>query len=199
MKIQLLSIGVLVSLTLTHVVRAADSSQEAYDSLHQTGPNRLEGKDAVEVQAEVVKVNKKTREVTFKTESGENVTVKAGEEIRNFNQIKKGDTLNVRYMESLVLELKRKNKEPNGIVSSTDIVRAAPGQKPAGMVVDHFSAIGTITNVDKESQSVTVKGPRRTVTLHVKDQSILEELKKGDQIEAKYTEALAVSFENLKR
>lgn len=199
MKIPFLSLCVLASVSFTQGAFAADSSKEVYDSLHQTGPNTLEGRDAIEVQAEVLKVNKKTHEVTFKTESGDDVTVKAGDEIRNFNQIKKGDTLTVRYMESLVLELKRKDKAPNGIVSSTDIVRAAPGQKPTGMVVDHFSARGTITSVDKKAQSVTVKGPRRTVTLHVKDQSILDELKKGDQIEAKYTEALAVSFENLKR
>ncbi|WP_413560345.1 hypothetical protein [Bdellovibrio sp. HCB209] len=181
------------------VLHAETSSESAYNELHQISPNAMQANDAVEVQAKVLNINKSTREITFETESGERVSVKASPEIRNFSQIKKGDVLKVNYMESLVLELKRNEKVENGIVRSTDIVRARPGQKPSGQVVSHYSAVGTITRVDGKSQNVTVKGPQRTITFHVKDKSILDELKKGDQIEARYTEAMALSFESVKR
>lgn len=175
------------------------SSEAVYNELHQISPTAMQADDAIEVQAKVIDIRKSTREIIFETESGERVAVKASKDIRNFNQIKKGDMLKVRYMESLVLELKKNEKVDNGMVRSTDIVRARAGEKPSGQVVSHYSAIGTIMKVDAKSQNVTVKGPQRTVTFRVKDRSILDELKKGDQIEARYTEAMAVSIESVKR
>jgi Cu/Ag efflux protein CusF len=199
MKVLKMAICILASVAVSQLVHAADNADSAYNELQKTGPNTLESMDSIEAKAQVVKVNKKTREITFKPEDGGNVTVVAGPEIRNFDQIKKGDTLKVNYMESLVLELKKKEVADNGVVATTDIVRAAPGEKPGGHVVQQLSAVGTVTKIDKKTREVTVKGPRRTITFHVKDQGILQDLKKGDQIEAKYTEALAVSVETIKR
>jgi Cu/Ag efflux protein CusF len=200
MKVMKLALSVLASVAISHVAQAAaDYSDSAANELQKTGPNTLERTGSVEARAQVIKIDKKTREITFKPEDGENVTVVAGPEIRNFDQIKKGDTLKVNYMESLVLELKKKQMTDNGVVASTDIVRSAPGEKPGGQVTQQLTATGTVTKIDKKKQEVTVKGPRRTISFHVKDQSVLDELKKGDQIEAKYTEALAVSVETIKR
>ena len=47
-------------------------------------------------EGEVVKVDKKTRTITFKNKEGESKFV-AGPEITNFAQIKKGDRVNVSY------------------------------------------------------------------------------------------------------
>ncbi len=199
MKILKMALCILASVAVSQVVHAAENVDSTYNDFQKTGPNTLTRSDSIEATAQVVKVNKKTREITFKPEDGENVTVVAGPEIRNFDQIKKGDTLKVNYMESLVLELKKKEVSDNGVVASTDIVRAAEGEKPGGRVVQQLSAVGTVTKIDKKTREVTVKGPRRTVSFHVRDEGILKDLRKGDQVEAKYTEALAVSVETIKR
>jgi Cu/Ag efflux protein CusF len=50
--------------------------------------------------------------------------------------------------------------------------------------------------VNAKTQMVMLKGPKGdTIDLHVEDPERLKRIKKGDQIKAVYTEALAVSVE----
>ena len=46
---------------------------------------------------------------------------------------------------------------------------------------------------------MTVKGPKRTVELKVKDPEQLKLIAKGDQIEATFTEAMAISVTPAKK
>ena len=46
--------------------------------------------------------------------------------------------------------------------------------------------------IDKEKQTVTIKGPKRTLTVHVRDPKKLEAIKVGDPVVGKYYEALAI-------
>jgi len=39
---------------------------------------------------------------------------------------------------------------------------------------------------------VTLKGPNRTVELKVKDPALLQKIKVGDQVDATFTEAIAI-------
>ena len=50
---------------------------------------------------------------------------------------------------------------------------------------------GTVEAIDTEKQTVTLKGPKRTLTVHVRDPKKLEAIKVGDPVVAKYYEALA--------
>src|SRR5262245_2148656 len=52
---------------------------------------------------------------------------------------------------------------------------------------------GTVSAVDKENKTITLKGPKgRTLTLDVKDPSKLETVKVGDPVVAAYVEAIAI-------
>jgi hypothetical protein len=46
----------------------------------------------------------------LKNEKGETRPVVASEEVKNFDQIKKGDKVSLKYMEALTLELKKDGK-----------------------------------------------------------------------------------------
>ena len=61
----------------------------------------------VNVQAKITKIDAKTREVTLKGPQGNELTVEAGPEVKNFSKLKVGDSVDVQYVESLVLELKK--------------------------------------------------------------------------------------------
>lgn len=165
----------------------------------QTGQNSIEAVSATEVEAKVVKVDKKKRLLTLKKQSGEEVTINVDPEVQNFNQIKKGDILRVSYLESLAWELKKKNQDPIQVTEDTDLVRAAPGQKPGAMASKKITATGTVTKVDEKNHSVTVKGPKRTIVLQVPKPEVFKNIKVGDQIEATYTEALAISIDSVKK
>ena len=49
--------------------------------------------------------------------------------------------------------------------------------------------------VDAKTQTLTLKGPKQTVELKVPDPAQFKMVKVGDQIQAVYTEALALSVE----
>jgi Cu/Ag efflux protein CusF len=52
---------------------------------------------------------------------------------------------------------------------------------------------GTVSAIDKENRTVTLKGPQgRTITLDVKDPSKLDAIKVGDPVVAAYVEAVAI-------
>ena len=63
-----------------------------------------------------------------------------------------------------------------------------------GTVVDArvVTARGTVEAVDKEKKTVTLKGPKRSLTLEIRDPAKLEAIKVGDPVIAKYYEALVV-------
>jgi ribosomal protein S17 len=50
---------------------------------------------------------------------------------------------------------------------------------------------GTVEAIDKEKQTVTLKGPKRTLVVQVQDPKKLDAIKVGDPVVGKYYEALA--------
>jgi len=69
----------------------------------------------------------------------------------------------------------------------------APAAKPSVGEAAAVKLRGTITAVDKENKTITIKGERgRTLTLDVQDPSKLEAVKVGDPVVGMYYEAVAV-------
>lgn len=150
--------------------------------------------DSVSAKATIVKVNKKTREITLRDEQGNQQVVVAGEDVRNFAQIKKGDVLVVEYHRAAASTL-QKVGDTTAAGQSTDVHRAPAGAKP-GMVAVHTSTIvATVLDVDTANRLLTVKGPKGgVVTVAVPaDMKTFDSLKKGDKITAEYAEAVAIS------
>jgi Cu/Ag efflux protein CusF len=75
------------------------------------------------------------------------------------------------------------------------VVAQAPAGEGAKAKVVRSSLVtvrGTVEAIDAEKQTVTLKGPKRSLTLHVRDPKKLEMIKVGDPVVAKYYEALAI-------
>ena len=53
--------------------------------------------------------------------------------------------------------------------------------------------------IDAKTQTLTLKGPKQTVELRVPDPKQFKLVKVGDQIQATYTEAVAISVETPKK
>ena len=159
-------------------------------------PGRAAALRTVEISAQVVGIEKSTRTVTLKGPKGNVVDVVAGDEVRNFDQIKLGDFVFVRYAQALSLEL-RKTKAPAGDVTVTEgAARAQPGERPGVAGAREVTLIAEVVALDPKKSTITFKGPRgNVVTLDVLNPDQFKVVKKGDQIEATYTEALALSVE----
>jgi Cu/Ag efflux protein CusF len=150
------------------------------------------------VTATIVGIDAATRTVTLKTRSGKVIELEVTDEVRNFDQLAVGDTVKVAYHESLSLSLLDKKSEASR-TESQSAERAVPGAKPGGTVGREVTVIADVVAVNAKTQMVMLKGPKGdTIDLHVEDPERLKRIKKGDQIKAVYTEALAVSVEPAK-
>ncbi|WP_296494846.1 hypothetical protein [Rhodoferax sp.] len=158
-------------------------------------PGKAAVMETIKLTAGVAAIDKATRTVTLKTAKGKMLDVVAGPEVKNFDQIKVGDQLVVQYAEALTLEVK-KGGGVREMVQDSGAVKAKPGEKPAVAGAREVTIIADVIAVDPKKMTITVKGPRgRVVDLKVKNPEHFKVVKKGDQIEAVYTEALALSIE----
>lgn len=161
-----------------------------------TAPGKGAALQVVHVSATVESVDPATRTVTLKLPHGETRSFVAGDEVRNFDQIKAGDKLNVKYLEAFTIELKKAGKDIVGRTESESVERAAPGEKPGGVAKREVRAVADVVAVDEKKMIVSVKNDKgEVVDLHLRDPEQVKLVKTGDQVEATYTEALAISLD----
>ena len=150
---------------------------------------------SLSVTATVTKIDQKTREVTLKTDDGEEYSFVAGDGVKNLAQVKKGDVVTATYAEAVAYEVKKGGSAAP--VSATFAGAAArPGAKPAGAVGGQVTLTVVITKIDTKVPSVTVKAANgETRTIKVMHPEKLEGVNVGDTVEITYTEALAITVE----
>lgn len=158
-------------------------------------PGKVTLVGAARVSAKVEAIDKATRQVTLKGPEGKTLVVTAGPEVKNFDQIKVGDAVVARYVESLTLELKKGGAGVRERTESSGAAAAKPGERPAGVAMREVRVTGDVIAVDAKKRTVKVKGPKRTVELDVQDPEQFKLIKVGDQIEATFVEAVALSVE----
>jgi len=78
-------------------------------------------------------------------------------------------------------------------VDSSQQGTAAAGQKPAAFEAKEVAFIADVQQVDLKKQIVTLRGAQRTVRLKIKDPEQLKLIKKGDQVEGVFSEAIAIA------
>lgn len=151
------------------------------------------GAQTIEMSAAITAIDKADRAVTLKGPEGKEVRVAVGPEVKNFDQMKVGDQVNVKFVEALTIELKKGGK---AAVARTEAMAgggAKPGEKPAAGVGRQVTIVADVVDVNASKQTVTLKGPQRTVELKVRDPEQFKLIAKGDQVEATYTEAVAIA------
>jgi hypothetical protein len=159
-------------------------------------PGRATVVRAAEISAQVVGLDKATRTVTLKGPKGNVVDIVAGDEVKNFDQIKLGDFVVARYAEALTLQLRKTKVKAGEPTVREEAARAKPGERPAVAGAREVTAIADVIGVDPKKSTITLKGPRgNVVTLNVQNPDQFKVVKKGDQVEVTYTEALALSVE----
>ncbi len=148
----------------------------------------------------VTKIDKKTRTIFFNNSEGESKFV-AGPEIKNFDQIKKGDRLNVTYELAVAIELiKTKSDGIRSKVETSSEVTSKPGEKPTRTITNTTTIIADIIAVDRAKKLVSVKGPSGKVTVvTVKNPQLLADVNVGEQVRVIYFDAMAASITTPKK
>jgi hypothetical protein len=173
--------------------KADQGATDASKTLSPTGPHVIKASDSKTIRATVEDVDTATRTVTLRGEGGKTVDIECGDEVRNFDQIKKGDQVTVKYYQSIALGLRKADEPPSTEVQSA-VLRSEPGQKPGGAMIKTMQVSATIESIDKATREVTLKGPEgKTKTVKVGDEvKNFDSLKEGDQVVATVTQALGM-------
>lgn len=155
--------------------------------------------EAASITATVEAIDYDKRTVALKGPRGNVVMLKVGPEVKNFKQIKTGDRVTTKYYESTAIFV-RKPDEPPFAEEASAVQLAAPGQKPGALAVDTMEMRARVEEIDYKNRTVTLRGPQqKTATLKVdKDVKRFSEVKKGDEVVVRHTEALAINVEAAK-
>lgn len=150
--------------------------------------------EAVQLQGKIKSVDKKARSVVIVGPNGNEIQMNLSDEVKNFDQIRKGDLVTLTMMHALALELRKvANSGIRERVDSESVRAAKPGEKPGVVVEKSVRVIANVVAVNAKAQTVTLRGPKRTLELALKDPSVLKDVKVGDQVEVDYVEAVALT------
>lgn len=172
---------------------AAGSSQENLGT-----PERPIMVVAAETSAKgtVTDVNKLRRTIKVKTEEGSVATIKIGKEVKNFDQVKKGDQVDINYNQETVVALRKTAGPPSTRIGHA-LITPTKGAPPIAAEVATIETTAVIEDIDQNSRTVKLRaadGSTRTLKVGEEVQN-LDEFKKGDQVAVRTTEGLAVEVQ----
>jgi hypothetical protein len=161
-------------------------------------PGTRLGAGEVEVRARVVEVDAARRTTTLRGVKGNIMTVQIPPEVKNFEQIRTGDDLVIRYATAVVATIEPASK--SGIrerVESVGSANAPAGGMPGTAAVHRVEVLATVQTLDRKARTATLRGATRTVKMVVPDGIDLSKVKVGDMVHATFVEAAVLSFEHV--
>ena len=190
-------LGSLTVMALAPMLGSACSNQTASEG--KAPPDSAEVSQKTVAEAKVQAIDAEKRLITLRTAEGSTVVVEAGPAVKNFAQIKVGDTVKAQYVESLAVSLKKPG-EASAPPSAAIVGAAAPlGEKPAAGIGAQVSVTVTIDSVDLAKNVVVFTLPtgemRAARVQRPEGREFIKGLKAGDRVEITYTEATAISVE----
>lgn len=187
----------MTSVLICGVLAAGCASDPAPDPT----PNAARVENTETVTARVTAIDHDKRLVSLQADDGRTTTVEVSPEVRNLAQVDAGDKVVVRYHEAIAAQLRAPGESAtlDDVDVSSAAARAAPGAKPGAGVGTTVTTTVVIDAVDRTSNTVVFRGPsgmlRSIEVMDPKMQEFVGGLKKGDEVEVTYSEALAISVE----
>ncbi|MGE8690113.1 MAG: hypothetical protein ACN6PJ_23400 [Achromobacter sp.] len=158
---------------------------------------RIVGAALTTATGKVTAVDPASRTITLQGENGNTLNILAGPNVRNFQQIKPGDTLTLDYYESVAVAVRPAGSGVPEVVTETAGTRSPKGGMPAGAAGRQTTITAEIWHINKSANLVTLKGPQGGMrTVQVRDpalQARLQQLKEGDLVDFTITQAVAAA------
>ena len=155
-------------------------------------PEPVDLRQVQTLSAKVEAVDLERRLVALRAANGRAATVEVGPNVRNLSEVNPGDHVVVDYYNALAAQLR--TKDERALIDGVDVglVDGAVGRKLTTTVV--------IDAVDRSVNTVSFRGTDGMLrTLAVQTPSgrrFIRQLRKGDEVEVTFTEALAIRFES---
>jgi len=187
--------GLAATLIATAIVVPALAQPTGAASV-ATAPGTATAARVVTATATVTAIDMTTRHVTLRRADGSTFLVVADEQMRNLPQLRVGDTVVVDYYDRLTLDLKKGGTGEAAVrTDSVSGSRAELGQRPGGSATRETVIVADVIAVNPAGQTISLRGPGgRVVDLPVKDPEQFKRIAVGDQAQATYVEAAALSI-----
>ena len=164
-------------------------------------PAKPEGKPAVgearqvKMRGTISAIDKEKSTVTLKGQKGRTITLDV-QDPSKLDVLKVGDPVVGTYIEAIAVEVKKAGSAVPGAAVEERRAGSKPGENPAGVIARQVTVTATVTGVNKQAPSVTIKGPGGKVeTVKVQDAKNIANVKAGDLVEITYVQALAVALD----
>ena len=147
----------------------------------------------LETTAVVKSIDLETRHVLIKTEDGRMLTIVAGPDVVNLDQVEPGDRIKASYYESVAVEMAADNA--TGTDAVVAVGRAPEGAKPGAFIGASVRKIVTIVSFDPNTNIVTFTTPDgfpHSLVVKPEMREFARALKPGDRVDVAYTESLAI-------
>jgi hypothetical protein len=149
----------------------------------------------IRTRATVTAIDPATRAVTIQGDHG-SVTVQVGPDVKNFNNLKVGDRVNISYYQGIAAQLVKGGKTVSDPAVSTFRTGTPAGMRPSGQVGASATMTAKIQDVNLPTNTVAFTGSDGTTHIvQVKTpemQSFIRELKRGDTVQVTFTDSVAV-------
>jgi hypothetical protein len=151
--------------------------------------------DTATATATVKSINYSTRTLTLESPGGVTHTYKAGNDVVNLDRIRQGDRVRATVSEALAISV-RKAGVPSNARNATAVSLAPKGAKPGIFVANMVEVNGTIEAIDAPKRTITLRRPAAEPrTLKLAPMVKLANLRKGDDVVVRYTQAVAFFVE----
>ncbi len=150
--------------------------------------------EVLSFEAAVEGIDYQKRTITLKGPEGEAKTLTVGKDVKNFDQIKKGDKIKAEYLEEVAVFVRKASEPPDA--AEVSMVGVAPkGKKPGIVDVNTVEVTANVQAIDHKKRTITLKGPEGNVMTYKVDKSMkrFDEVKKGDQVVMRITQAFAIA------
>ena len=143
------------------------------------------------VKATVDRIERSIRVVTLRQEGNVFQSVYVDPKVAGFDDLKVGDVVTVRYVESVIVQV-RPGAALSDVRDSTEEARKAGD----GQVIQQMKATVKIEEVDSQGLSVTYRTQdNRRIVRRVNDKRLLAGIRPGDRVEVTMTRERALSIE----
>jgi hypothetical protein len=152
--------------------------------------------DVIEFTSTVEAIDYQKRTIVLKGPDGRGRTFVASKEVRNLDQIKPGDLVKGEFVEETALFV-RKASDPPEATEMSSVSLAPKGKKPGVVFVDTAQVTANVEAVNYQQRTITLRGPQGNVTTYKVGDAVkrFNEVKTGDQVVLRVTDALAILVE----
>lgn len=146
--------------------------------------------------ARVEAINRETREVTLLLDDGETVTMNAGEETRNLDQVNPGDMVYAHYTESISIEVVEGDGAEPGIRAQEDTARSAKGRMPGYAAEEATVITAVVESINLENNTFKLREPDGKIREYVaRNPHNLKMAEVGDKVITTITESVVLTVE----